>query len=334
MTQFGGDPVATTGRDREESGGPEEPGGPDDLAGIDEVEDPQDDPEDTPRHARRPLSTGRRAASWAGDRAPAPVAGLTFGAPHLVVVGMLLLGGLLLGGWCYLQSTGGAEAAGEVVAPRATGGVQITSGEPPGAPPGEPPGGSTGVLPGAPPASATGAAGAASSPLAPGVGGATGAAPAELVVDVEGKVRRPGIAVLPVGSRVVDALEAAGGARPGTDLGGLNLARLLVDGEQLLVGVDPPAGVAAGALTGPSAPVVPGTGTAGAGGASPPPALVDLNTADQVTLETLPGVGPVTAAAILEWRSQHGAFTTVDELLEVSGIGDATLAELAPHVTL
>ena len=147
-------------------------------------------------------------------------------------------------------------------------------------------------------------------------------------------MRRPGIAVLPAGSRVVDALEAAGGARPGADLQTLNLARLLVDGEQLLVGVPPASGTAAGALSGPPAAVPDTTSGAGSTGATAPAALVDLNTADEAALETLPGVGPVTAAAILQWRTEHGAFTSVDELLEVSGIGDATLAEIAPHVTL
>ncbi|WP_295657832.1 ComEA family DNA-binding protein [uncultured Nocardioides sp.] len=142
-------------------------------------------------------------------------------------------------------------------------------------------------------------------------------APAEVTVDVAGKVRRPGIAVLPAGSRVVDALEAAGGARRGIDLTSLNLARPLVDGEQVLVGV--------AAVTGPAA-VEPGTATTGA--------LVDLNTADQATLETLPNVGPVTAGSILAWRTEHGGFTAVEELLEVDGIGDATLAELAPLVTV
>ena len=140
----------------------------------------------------------------------------------------------------------------------------------------------------------------------------------DLVVDVAGKVRRPGIAVLPPGSRVVDALEAAGGARRGVDLTALNLARLVVDGEQILVGVAPAPGVA---------------GTLG----TPPPegtSLVNLNTADQVALETLPGVGPVTAGAILAWRTDNGGFTSVDELLEVDGIGEATLADLAPLVTL
>jgi competence protein ComEA len=139
-----------------------------------------------------------------------------------------------------------------------------------------------------------------------------------VTVDVAGKVRRPGIAVLRTGDRVVDALEAAGGARPGVDLTDLNLARVLVDGEQILVGVQPPAGVAA------SVP----------GGTSPVTTLVNLNTADQVALESLPEVGPVTAQAILAWRTDNGAFTAVDQLLDVDGIGEATLAKLTPFVTL
>lgn len=143
-----------------------------------------------------------------------------------------------------------------------------------------------------------------------------------VVVDVVGRVRKPGIAVLPTGSRVVDAVKAAGGLRPGARPTGLNLARPLVDGEQVVVGR--PAAVPAAA-----------PGAASGPGALPTAAaLVNLNTADQVALETLPGVGPVTAAAILAWREEHGAFAAVEELLEVSGIGDATLAEIAPHVTL
>ena len=141
----------------------------------------------------------------------------------------------------------------------------------------------------------------------------------ELIVDVAGKVRRPGIAVLPGGARVVDALKAAGGARRGVNLAGLNLARPLVDGEQILVGISPAPGVAASAA---------GTATGAPG------ALVSLNSADLATLDTLPGVGPVTAQAILDWRDSNGGFTSVDELLEVNGIGEATLADLAPLVTL
>ena len=145
-------------------------------------------------------------------------------------------------------------------------------------------------------------------------------AASRVVVDVTGKVRRPGIVVLDAGARVVDALEAAGGARPRVDLSSLNLARLLVDGEQVVVGVPAPVGAAAAAAT-------PSPG-------APPGPLVNLNSASQEQLEALPEVGPVTAQAILAWRDQHGAFTSVDELLEVDGIGDATLSQVAPYVTL
>jgi len=140
-----------------------------------------------------------------------------------------------------------------------------------------------------------------------------------LVVDVTGKVRRPGIVELPQGSRVVDALEAAGGARPAADTSTLNLARLLIDGEQIVVGIALPG---AGPMAVPSAPDTSDASIA----------PVNLNTATAQQLETLPGVGPVTAAAILEWRTQHGIFSSVDELLEVSGIGEATLGELKPYV--
>ena len=174
------------------------------------------------------------------------------------------------------------------------------------------------LTPEGPPSSAPASA---PSPLVPVSPTETASGSTELVVDVAGKVRRPGIAVLPAGSRVVDALEAAGGPRPGVDLTSLNLARPVVDGEQILVGVAPAAGVA-GTLGSPGSPTSPGE------------SLVNLNTADQATLETLPGVGPVTAESILAWRTDNGGFTAVDELLEVDGIGEATLADLAPLVTL
>lgn len=142
----------------------------------------------------------------------------------------------------------------------------------------------------------------------------------EVVVDVAGKVRKPGIVVLDPGARVVDALKAAGGARRGVRLTSLNLARPLVDGEQILVGQPAPAPVAGGE---------PATG-----GATPGGSLVSLNSATATELEALPEVGPVTAEAILAWREENGAFTAVEELLEVDGIGDATLEQIAPHVTL
>lgn len=158
------------------------------------------------------------------------------------------------------------------------------------------------------------------SPLAEVSPVAASASPtATVTVDVAGKVRDPGIVVLDAGARVVDALEAAGGAKPGVDLSSLNLARLLVDGEQVVVGVAAPGGVAAA--------VEPSAGVPGG-------PLVNLNTASLTELETLPEVGPVTAQAIVTWRDENGGFTSVDELLEVSGIGDATLEQVAPYVTV
>jgi competence protein ComEA len=141
--------------------------------------------------------------------------------------------------------------------------------------------------------------------------------PAELVVHVAGKVRTPGVVRLPAGSRVLDAVAAAGGANKGVDLSGLNLARPLVDGEQVLVGVPPPAG---------AEPAAPSGGTT----AGP----VNLNTATTEQLEALPGIGPALAGRIVGWRTEHGRFTSVEELQEVSGIGPATMAELADLVTV
>ncbi|AJR18550.1 ComEA family DNA-binding protein [Pimelobacter simplex] len=158
----------------------------------------------------------------------------------------------------------------------------------------------------------------------PGSGPGATVTSASVTVDVTGKVRRPGIVVLDLGARVTDALEAAGGPRRGVDLSSLNLARVLVDGEQVVVG-----GPAVAAAPGPGVPgAVPGLPGAGTG------VLVNLNTAGQAELETLPQVGPVTAQAILAWRTEHGGFTRVDELLEVDGIGAKTLERLLPHVTV
>lgn len=178
----------------------------------------------------------------------------------------------------------------------------------PVAAPGTGPGVEPDVEPGVPAAGQPGAS--------PG-GGAGG----YLVVDVAGKVRHPGVIQLPIGSRVIDALRKVGGARPSVDLTTLNLARPLTDGEQILVGRPAAAtGGVAGAASAAS-PTVPG-------------ALINLNSATQEQLETLPGVGPVTAQKILDWRSAHGRFSSVDELMEVSGIGEKTLARLAPYLTL
>ncbi|MEV5928258.1 helix-hairpin-helix domain-containing protein [Streptomyces cellulosae] len=147
-------------------------------------------------------------------------------------------------------------------------------------------------------------------------GQAGGTTAPEIVVDVSGKVRDPGVHRLPAGSRVDDALKAAGGVRPGTKTGGLNRARFLVDGEQLVVG-----GPASAAAAAPAAP-------AGTGAAAGPTAPVSLNTATVDQLDTLPGVGPVLAQHIVDYRTRNGGFRSVEELREVNGIGDRRFADL------
>lgn len=245
------------------------------------------------RHARRRAGV---ATGWVEDRLPSTLQGrVRVGASQLTVVAVMAAVGLGLLAWWSVR----AADPGDLVAARS-----FTDTAP------------TALASNLPSPSAE-----AVPPAPPVAGSASAAAPAgELVVDVAGKVRRPGIVSLPAGSRVVDAIEEAGGARRGVSLTGLNLARLLVDGEQVLVGVGAVPGVAPEAAAAP--------------GASPGTPMVNLNTADADQLDTLPGVGPVTAAAILQWRAEHGAFSAVEELLEVSGIGDATLADLAPFVTL
>ncbi|MEU5463497.1 ComEA family DNA-binding protein [Streptomyces althioticus] len=172
------------------------------------------------------------------------------------------------------------------------------------------------VVRAAPAAQGEGVAGGGRS-AAPGASGqAGGTAAPEIVVDVSGKVRDPGVHRLPAGSRVEDALKAAGGVRPGTKTGGLNRARFLVDGEQLVVGGPAPAGA-----TAPAAP-------AGAGTAAGPTAPVSLSTATVDQLDTLPGVGPVLAQHIVDYRTRNGGFRSVDELREVNGIGDRRFADL------
>jgi competence protein ComEA len=143
---------------------------------------------------------------------------------------------------------------------------------------------------------------------------APAASGAVVVVDVAGRVRHPGLVRLPWGARVDDAVRAAGGPLPGATFDGLNLARKLADGEQVLVGVQAPAGS-------------PGQGSTAGGDAR-----VDLNTADVAALDALPGIGPVLAQKIVDWRTEHGRFASVDQLREVSGIGESKFAALKSKV--
>jgi competence protein ComEA len=142
-----------------------------------------------------------------------------------------------------------------------------------------------------------------------------------IVVSVSGKVRRPGLVQVPDGARVADVLAAAGGALPGVDLAPLNLARRVSDGEQVAVGVPP---VAAEMPAGAAAP----------GGKAGPPGKLDLNSASAEQLDALPGVGPVTAARIVEWRTRNGRFSRVEQLREIEGIGERRLGQLRELVVV
>jgi competence protein ComEA len=144
----------------------------------------------------------------------------------------------------------------------------------------------------------------------------------EVVVAVAGKVRKPGLVRLPEGARVADALTAAGGVLPGTDIALLNLARKVTDGELILVGVTAPPGAPGEAPPGDT------TGGAAAGG------KVNLNTATLAQLDSLPGVGPVLAQRILDHREKNGPFRTVSDLRQVEGIGDTRYEQLKELVTV
>lgn len=154
---------------------------------------------------------------------------------------------------------------------------------------------------------------AAAPPVAPVRPARPAAMPKLLVVDVAGAVRRPGLYRLREGSRIDDAIAAAGGATGKAQLDTVNLAAPVADGEQVLV---PGRGVASAAASSPS------------GGAASPSAPLDLNTATAEQLDALPGIGPVTAQKIIDYRTAHGPFHAVDELQGVPGIGPAKMAQL------
>jgi competence protein ComEA len=143
----------------------------------------------------------------------------------------------------------------------------------------------------------------------------------ELIVDVSGRVRKPGVYSLVKGSRAIDALNLAGGALPGVNLGDINLAHILFDGEQITVGA-PRVAYSSGSRSAPKAK---------APTASSP---LNLNSATLAQLDTLPGIGPVMANRIFAYRKLNGPFTLIDDLKKVSGIGDATFAEISKLVRI
>ena len=173
------------------------------------------------------------------------------------------------------------------------------------------------VEPAPPPPPAGSAAAPSSSPPSPRVGEAAETA-STAVVAVVGLVGRPGLVTVPSGSRVADAIEAAGGLLPGTDPAAVNLAAVVADGQQIAVGV----------------PAAGGSAPAGPPAGSPSSGLVDLNAATAEQLDALPGIGPVLAQRIVAHRDESGPFRSVDQLDDVPGIGPAIAAELAELVTV
>ena len=156
---------------------------------------------------------------------------------------------------------------------------------------------------------------------APASGGVAPASAETILVHVAGAVHRPGLYEMPAGSRVADAIDLARGPLNVADLDALNLAEALADGMKVDV---PRRGEAISTTAG--APAVPGSSSAAG--------VVALNQADQAALETIPGIGPVTASAIIAHRTEIGQFDSIDQLLEVTGIGPATLESMRPYITL
>jgi competence protein ComEA len=257
-----------------------------------------------PGRHRRPRPPGPRLLT-----VPESLRGARLTAPRLAAVGLLLVLAVAAVGFGARVAWARAASQPRVVAPTQHGSAVAARGS----------------------ATANFTTGAQTARGQP-AGGPASAVPATraqaLTVHVVGQVHHPGVLRLPAGSRVTDAIERAGGATTHADLSAINLARPLVDGEQVRVPKPgeavPPPGASGAAGT-------PG-GTSGVAGAGS--GLVNLNTASQADLEELPGVGPVLAQRILDWRTEHGRFTTVDELGEVSGIGEKTFAQLQPKVTV
>ena len=268
-----------------------------------------------PGRHRRPVPPGPRFLTI-----PASLRGARLSGPRAAAAGLLLV--VLVAAVAFGVRVAWAKAAStpQVVAPAASGsalGDQHASGS---------------VF--------------ASSSTASGGGGPP--AVGTVTVHVVGQVKRPGVFTMPAGSRVADVVAKAG-VRKGADLAAINLARPLVDGEQIhvprpgevLAGA---AGGGAGAGSGPAGSGAGGAGASGSGGAgagagaagsaSGVAGRVNLNTASAAELEELPGVGPVLAQRIIDWRTEHGRFASVDELGEVSGIGEKIFAALQPKVTV
>jgi competence protein ComEA len=253
---------------------------------------------------------GTRLAAFAGrDDDHWPAAGrLRWGGwpgPALRMAGLLLAAGAVVGGWWWWSGRPSAVVPVVGTSPSA-----LPTPTPSSPAPVSVPGTSlTALEPASPPAVTP--VPSASAPEAP------------VVVHVTGLVHRPGLVTLAAGARVADAVAAAGGVTKPRAADTVNLARPVVDGEQIAVGA---------AAAGASRAVPPAPAPAGGGQPMPAATPVDLNTATVEALDALPGLGPVLSGRIVEWRAAHGLFRSVDELGEVVGIGPALVERLRPHV--
>lgn len=293
----------------------------DEEAGTDWLSEAGDVPSMPPAAIRAPASgigfvrrlVAERFGAW------------SFGPSQLAVILVIVMLGLGLAGWSVLRARPVALASGSPSPSSSPGSPTPTARA------------STVAVPAA--------AGSTAASQTPGVV-ASSAAPM-IKVHVLGAVKHPGVVALAPGARVQDALDRAGGPNRSAALGDLNLAQPLADGQQIFIARhggtsevrDPVAVPPGGAAASTSSTGTSGTGTAGSGGsdgAESPPAgqLVNLNTATVDQLDELPGVGPVTAQKIIDWRTQHGRFDSPEELEDVDGIGPKTYADLASMVTV
>jgi competence protein ComEA len=231
-----------------------------------------------------------------------PLRAQSFGRRHLGVLTVVLVIGLAVAGWGLLRARPVAVATPLSVATSAAG-------------------------------EASGAGASASGTSEPDRATPAASTVPTILVHVVGAVHRPGVVTLPQRARVKDAIDAAGGLTSRARPGELNLAQVVQDGQQIVVGgTRDPGGEVRDGSTGPGAGTAGDTGAGSPSSGDPPGAVVDLNTATLAQLDTLPGVGPVTAERILAWRTEHRRFSRVEELQEVDGIGPKTYAQIAPHV--
>jgi competence protein ComEA len=271
---------------------------PADPAGSARAQPAADQPVASQLVVPEPPSLGSLARAWAVDRSPPWARGMaaTIRGRQLLVA-LAVVVALVVGGLLVLHR--GSGSPGTAAYADDSAGSVVTGPASSSAAPSEPT--SSDPVDGTAPASAVDAG--------------------SIVVDVGGRVRRPGLVTLPAGARVADALAAAGGPLRRREVATVDLAARVTDGQLLLIGVKTPPADAA--TTG-------DTADPSAGGT---PAPVDLDGASIDELETLPGVGPVTAQKIIDWRVAHGGFTSVSQLQQVSGIGPTRYAELSPLVT-